>query len=126
MLWTSINTFKEINLNKRGECTACGRKIERGETVLLKTCQDKEIRLETNKVILCNADCHAEYDQRFWESKYYDRLVDEVFEREMRIYDEATAAGYGLSAGIVSERLERELEEIIDSETAQVMQNFEI
>lgn len=66
-IFTALSTFQNAPLEKQGKCTACKKQHEAGAVVLWKTYCGSFRKI--NRVILCDEDCHANYDLEFWESR---------------------------------------------------------
>lgn len=66
-IFTALSTFENKPLDKDGVCTFCKRFHPQGTAVFWKTYKAKFRQI--SRVILCDEDCHAGYDQNFWETR---------------------------------------------------------
>lgn len=75
-LFTALSTFNNSPLEKKGKCTVCHKKHEAGAIVLWKSYKGK---FSTCRVILCDENCHTEYDFNYWEARIDDGQSSETF-----------------------------------------------
>lgn len=122
-IFTALSTFSQKPLREPGECTVCRKIHGAGAKVFWKSYKG---RFDASRVILCDENCHAEYDLNFWENKANMPADEAKLNRTMRIYKAVKKEGIIEVALLVSNSREAKLRDIEFEEDCEVMKNYEI
>lgn len=65
--WTFLRTFTLGELPRDGECKGCLKTIRKGTEALFKTRPSPHNQQHTLLICVCNEECLADYDHKFWQ-----------------------------------------------------------
>jgi hypothetical protein len=122
-IFTGLSTFTQKPLEKPGECSVCRKVHGAGGKVFWKSYKG---RFNDCRVILCDENCHAEYDLNFWENKANMPADEAKLTRTIRIYKAITKEGIIEVALLVSNSREAQLREIEFEEDCEAMKNYKL